>query len=251
MTGRLDTARIHSFQASHKVGNRPLRVDRIDNETTGLARDYLADLVTPHDDLPGAIISWLENSSDVMATVTFDETGMRLSDINGQRHFPAPADVPRIILPVAAIYAQGPQSLFGLSLGAEGYLYSVDVSTGRWRVVTSLDGYDAAALYYDEQERVIITTGAFSRPGEIRFFGLDGGRKEIFLPIHAFPGLTDLFDFGNEFGPPLVPRAYDGGWLLLEARIPGGAAEPDSSQYRVYAVHTDTKEVRLLAYRAP
>jgi hypothetical protein len=129
-----------------------------------------------------------------------------------------------------------------------GYLYSVDVPTGAWAVVTGLDEYDAAGLFYVPESRLLITTGAFSRPAEIKVFGLDGSRSSIFIPTTAFPGLTDLFDYGNEHGPPLTPHEFSNGWLLLEAVAGRGGTYPVAGEYRIYAVQDVTGEVRLLHY---
>ena len=149
---------------------------------------------------------------------------------------------------MTAVYAPDTQMIYGLTYGAEGFLYSVDVGTGQWGIVTSLRGYDAAGLLYDPKTRLLITTGAFSRPGDIRVFGLDGCRSSIFIPTTAFPGLSDLFDFGNEDGPPLTPRVYADNWLLLEALGENSGSYPDVGRYRIYAVQTQTGEVRLLSY---
>jgi hypothetical protein len=147
------------------------------------------------------------------------------------------------------VYAPGPQMIYGLTYGAEGNLYSVDVKTGEWELVTSLQGYDAASLLYDAGARLLIMTGAFSRPGDIKIIGLDGSRLSTFLPTTAFPGLTDLFDFGNENGPPLTPRLYADNWLLLEALGENYGSYPDAGQHRIYAVQLETGEVRLLSYK--
>ena len=170
---------------------------------------------------------------------------MTLVGPDGALRFEVPLDVPAIFLPVASVYDPGSQMIYGMTYGAEGYLYSVDVRTGAWAVVTSLEGYDAAGLLYDPESHALITTGAFSRSGEIKVFGLDGRRSSVFVPIVDFPGLTDLFDYGNEYGPALQPRVFSRGWLLVEARAPGRAGG-----VRVYAVHIASGEVRLLRFGA-
>ena len=108
---------------------------------------------------------------------------------------------------------------------------------------------NSAGLLYDPNGRLLITTGAFSRPGEIKVFGLDGSRFSTLIPTTAFPGLTDLFDYGNEHGPPLTPHVYSDGWLLVEAVASRDSAYPDTGEYRIYAVLIATGEVRLLRFR--
>ena len=161
----------------------------------------------------------------------------------GTRRFAVSSDMPKILLPAAAVYDRGSQTIYCMTYGAEGYLYSVDVRTGKWTVVTSLGGYDAAELLFDPVHQKLVTTGAFSRPGEIKVFGLGGSRASMFVPTTAFPGLTDLFDYGNAHGPPLVPQVFSAGWLIVDARA------DMSDAYRAYAVHIDTGEVRLLRFR--
>lgn len=243
LAGQLGTQRIHSFQGLHKATANPIRVDHVDTGTPELARDYLSRQVQPADDLPQRIRDWLNQARDADQTVLdFDEAGIRLSGPGGIRYFPVPPDIPTVVLPVMAVHDPLSRMIYALTYGGEGYIYAVDVQSGTWRIITSLNGYDAAGLLFDPQTRQLITTGAFSRPGDIRLFGMDGVRVENFIHMRDFPGLTDLFDYGNEHGPALMPRVYSGGWLLVEAR---GA--PDGSS-RLYAVHIETGRVRLLRF---
>lgn len=242
--------RLHSFQGAHKVGDIALRVDRIDTVTAGLARDYLSVQLRASGDLPAALGRWLETGNvERRYDVGFDTAGISLSGPAGTRRFPVSADVPAILLPVMGVYAPETQRLYGLTYGAEGYLYSADAQTGDWAVVVNLNGYDAAGLLYDAKSRQLITTGGFSRPGDIRAYGLDGSRVSTFVPTLEFPGLTDLFDFGNEHGPPLQPRVYADGWLLLEVLGDPAASYPKAGPYRIYALRIETGEVRLLRFR--
>lgn len=250
LADKLGTERIHSFQSAYQVREETLRVDHVDRTTAGLARDYLSHRLGVSDDLPPELRNWIENRGDNDDfAVAFDENGISLTGPTGTRRFPATPNVPDILLPVGGVYDPVSQMIYCISYGAEGYLYSVDVLTKEWAVVTSLDGYDAAGLLYDPDSRQLITTGAFSRPGEIRIFGLDGSRSSTFVPTKAFPGLTDLFDYGNEHGPPLTPRVFSDGWLLLEAFASRDSAYPDTDAYRIYAMLIATGEVRLLRFR--
>ena len=245
LTGRVNTDRLSSFQGVHMAPGAPLRVDRVDTSTAGLSRDYLSQGVGERADLPPKIRDWVRDSiGDTEATLIFDETGITLSGVSGTRHFAVGSNVPEVVLPSAAVYDPGAQMIYGLTYGGEGHLYSVDVQTGDWALLASLDEYDAAGLLFDPDSRALITTGAFSRPGEIRVFGLDGGRSSILIQTTDFPGLTDLFDYGNEHAPSLIPRAFSGSWLLVEAVAP----RPGDDAYRIYAVDIGTGEVRLLDF---
>lgn len=249
VTDIMKTERLSSLQGVHKATEVPVRVDHVDTRTEGLSRDYLSQRVGESDDLPPKIRDWTRNRGDnTEFTLVFDETGITLSSPTGTRRFAVAPDVPDVLLPAAAVYDPGSQMIFCITYGDEGYLYSVDVQTGAWAVVTSLDEYDAAEVLYDPESRLLIATGAFSRPGEIKIFGLDGSRSSIFIPTTAFPGLTDLFDYGNEHGPPLTPHVFSNGWLLLEAVARRDSNNPLAGDYRIYAVQVDTGEVRLLHY---
>ncbi|WP_229836514.1 hypothetical protein [Aliiroseovarius zhejiangensis] len=245
----METERISSFRGIHNATDVPVKIDHVDTRTAGLARDYLSQLVVASDDLPPKIRDWFDNrGSSSQFTLVFDEKGIDLTGPTGTRRFAATPNVPDIFLPAAAVYDPVSQTIYCITYGAEGYLYSIDVQTGAWAVVTSLDEYDAAGLLYDPESRLLITTGAFSRTGEIKVFGLDGSRSSIFILTTAFPGLTDLFDYGNEHGPPLTPHVYSNGWLLLEAVASHDSAHSDAGAYRIYAVQITTGEVRLLHF---
>ncbi len=250
LTERFETGRIHSFQGMYQADAKPVKVDHVDTTTAGLARNYLSQQLGESDDLPEEIRNWIESggANDGLAVI-FDSGGVSLTGPTGTRRFPATSDIPDILLPTASVYDPGSQMIYGITFGGEGYLYSVDVQTGEWAVVANMDEYDAAGLLYDPENRQLITTGAFSRPGDIRVFGLDGRRSGTFVPTTAFPGLTDLFNYGNEHGPPLKPRAFSEGWVILEAPGRPDSAYPDTGQYRIYALRIATGEVRLLRYR--
>lgn len=249
VTEIMDTEHISSFRGVYIATDVPLRVDQVDMASLALSRDYLTQFLGPSDDLPEEIRHWKETvGEESQFSVDFDDNGINFSGPEGTRRFAVTADVPKVLLPAAAVYDPGSQTIYCITYGAEGYLYSVDVQTGAWTVVTSLNQYDASGLLYDPESRSLITTGAFSRPGEIKVFGLDGSRSSIFVPTTAFPGLTDLFDYGNEHGPPLTPYIFADGWLLLEAVAGGVSAQLDAVERRIYAVKVATGDVRLLHF---
>jgi hypothetical protein len=250
LTDKFGTDRIHSFQGAHQVYAGSVRVDHVDMATPELTPDYLFQQLDAFDDLPLDIQNWVESGArDNEFSVTFDGGGINLTGPNATRRFTPTPNVPGILLPVMGVYDPGSQIIYCITYGAEGYIYSVDVQTKEWSVVTSLNEYDAAGLLYDPRSRVLITTGAFSRPGEIKVFGLDGNRSSSFVPTTDFPGLIDLFDFGNEDGPPLTPLVFSGGWLLLEALADSNSAYPGRGECRIYAVQIATNQVRLLRFR--
>lgn len=237
------TTQIQSFQSAHQARSTPIRVDRVDRLTRGLAQNYLDDELGDTSDLPEGLLKRITDHDTVdQSSVEFDQTGVTITTSNGTSHFAVSSNVPDILLPVAAIYDVKTGIIYAVTYGAEGYVYSINTQTGHWALVTSLNGYDAASLFYQSDLGKLILTGAFSRPGDIRIIGLNGDLRSVFLPVTAFPGLSDLFDFGNEDAPSLVPLGLVDDWLLLKAQ------DDTSKSTRTYAVQVETKEVRLLRY---
>lgn len=235
--------RLAGFRGVHQMGPDALRILSPDKDTPGLARGYLSGFLAPARDLPPRLRDWAGGGHGTH-TAVLGTDGFRLTGPGGTRHFAPPPDMPPILLPVAAVHDPETGMLYGLTYGGTGYIYSVDTQAGAWTVVADLEEYDAGGLLYDPETRVLIATGAFSRPGEIRTFGPDGNRMALFVPTTAFPGLTDLFNYGNEHSPPLIPRAFEDGWLLAEAR----RTAANAAAFRLYAINLATGEVRLLRF---
>lgn len=244
---RFDTARIHGLHSVYRASATPIMVERTDDTTPGLSRDHLSARLAHSDDQPAAIRPWTrEMPRETDHALAIDRTGITLTGPGGTRKFPVSDDVPALLLPVGAVYDAESETIYCATYGGVGHLYAVDTRTGEWSVLTDLAEYDPAALMFDAAHRLLILTGAFSRPGDIRLFGLDGSRAAVFIATTDFPGLTDLFDYGNEHGPPLDPLAYRDGWLLLRATA---AEVTPPAPSRTYAVEIATGEVRLLRVR--
>ena len=147
LTEKFGTERINSFQGAYQVHEESVRVDHVDTTTAGLSRGYLSQLLGVSDDLPPELRNWIENGAgnDDFA-LSFDESGISLTGPTGTRRFPATSHVPDILLPVAGVYDPGSQMIYCITYGAEGYLYSVDVPSGEWGVVTSLDEYELGGV---------------------------------------------------------------------------------------------------------
>ncbi|GGE56500.1 hypothetical protein [Actibacterium pelagium] len=247
LTDRMGTERISSFQGVQVAPKGGFVVDRVDTNTTVLSRDYLADLVADTHDLPKALRDWLggKNKPPVY-DLRFEENGMYLTVGEDTRVFPVDPRLPTPVFPSGSAFDVENGVIYGITFGGEGFIYSVDTKTGEWSIIDSLNGYDAMKLYYHAPERQLIMTGAFSRPGEIRVYDLDGGVRHSKILVNAFPGLTDIFNYGNEHAPSLIPKTYEEDWLLLEAN-----SDDENPATRVYAVHLTTQEVRLLRFTNP
>lgn len=249
LTGTHETERIASFRAFHNVDEAAIRITDVDTITRVLSRDYLRPMVQTSDDLPVRIRDRLDSEMDQPGpAILFDEAGITLTGETGIQRFPVTRGVPEIVLPADAVYDPRSQVIYAVTRGGVGYLYEIDVKTGDWAVVTSMEEYDAAALLFVPDQRLLVTTGAFSRPGEIRIFGLEGLRSSRFFHTTSFPGLTDLFDYGNQHAPPLIPLVYSHGWLLVEAQAGPENGTITEHPFRTYAVNMQTGEVRLLRF---
>ncbi|MDA7429034.1 hypothetical protein PGB28_11250 [Primorskyibacter aestuariivivens] len=241
--------RIASFQATYTAPALGHRISRVDSTTETLALDYLETLRRPNDDLPDALRRWIDGERpEAVVDVYFDERGMALTDAQGTRRFPVPASIAQPRLPSAATYDPVGQALCGVTYGGEGFLYRVDTETGQWTVVSSLQGYDAAGVLYDQHKDHFILTGAFTRPGDILVIDPQGRPRMTRINFLRFPGLTDLYDYENEDSPPLVPRVFQDNWVLLDVT----EANPTGvGRHRVYAVNLATETVRLIDYTNP
>ena len=248
LTERMGTDRISSFQGVQVAPKGGFVVDRVDTETEVLANNYLQDLIADATDLPNSLIEWLNGESQPLDyDLLFEESGMYLTIGQDTRFFPVDPNLPTPVFPSGSAFDFENGVIYGITFGGEGFIYGVHTNTGEWSIIDSLGGYDAMKLYYHTPERQLIMTGAFSRPGEIRVYDLDGGFRHTKILVNAFPGLTDIFNYGNEHAPSLTPRSYEDGWLLLEA----SSDDDESPATRVYAVHLPTKEVRLLRFSNP
>lgn len=238
--------RIASFQFAYVALSAGHRVDRFDQGKETLVLDYLPARLGPAQDLPPALQSWLEGARpEAHHDASFSDTAMTLTDADGTRVFPVPPGIPIPHLASGACFDPVDEMLYGISIGGQGHLYAVNTRTGAWQVLTSLNGYDGAEVFFDRTGDQFILTGAFSRPGDIRVIARDGRAETIRMGFLRFPGLSDLYDYENEPAPSLRPRAYQDGWLLLEAIEDRDQAR---ARQRLYAVHLATEEIRLLKY---
>lgn len=160
---------------------------------------------------------------------------------NGERLMPT-NNVPPVRFAQDVVHDAGRDVLYLMSLGGVGYLYQIDPASGAWTILADQDGYDGARMLYDAKGDRIIMTGAFGRPGEIRVQPIGQPAYQIKRPVFAFPGLTDLYDYGRDPPVPLTPIAADGDWLFVQA------TRQDSLANRQYAVNLRSGEVRLLGY---
>lgn len=167
-----------------------------------------------------------------------------------------PLDMPSISWPRGAVRDARTDTLYGVTLGGQGYLYAYSVTTDNWRVVRSMDGLDVQGLLLDDAGRRLIMPLGLNREGEIALIGIDGdgsGPVQAIKPNRPYPGYTDLFDPGNGPSVDLIPVAVDGDLLLLIARADmsfGIRSAPPGEDviWRGYVVDLSTGQVDLVGY---
>ena len=169
---------------------------------------------------------------------------------------PLPLDMPGVSWPVGAVRDPETGTLYGVTLGGEGFLYAYDETAATWRIVRSMDQLDAQALFLDATGRRLIMPLGFGAPGRIAVIDLHDGDSapiQIVTLDRQMPGYADLYDPGNGREPALVPVGIDGDRLLLiahgsdrdfRAQIGDGDAQP----WRAYLLDLSTAKVDLVGY---
>ncbi|MDA9207771.1 hypothetical protein N9O61_02680 [Octadecabacter sp.] len=229
---------IQGFYGRYSAPNDPIILSSGLSPIEAFNRDYLSDAVGPLDDVPAEFLDWQSALADTKF-VHFDTGGVQL---DGETRFEVPADVPPILLPQVAVHDPVDGMIYAMSLGGSGYVYRIDTHTGDWAVLVDLNGFDGAQMFFDQAQQRLVLTGAFGRPGEIMVLGLNGMSETFTLPVQMFAGLTDIYDYGRDDPPSLIPLLANGEWVLMLARA------PTDESYRVYALNLANRNIRLLAY---
>jgi hypothetical protein len=196
-------------------------------------------------------------SSKAEPDVTLGDQGFEvLTPEAAPKLIPLPLDMPEVSWPVGAVRDPETATLYGVTLGGEGFLFAYDETAATWRVVRSMDQLDAQALFLDATGRRLIMPLGLGAPGRIAVIDLrdgDSAAIQIVTLDRQMPGYADLYDPGNGPAPALVPVGIDGDRLLLiaqgsgrgfRAQIGGGDAQP----WRAYLVDLSTATVDLVGY---
>ena len=235
---------IDGFVSRQTAGAAPLVVAEAAPGLPRFRLDHPAHLLGQVDDLPAPITGPITEPPPPAARAEFDTGGLVLWRGEEPLRLPVPEGLPPPVLPAGAGYDPGAGVIYAMAIGGAGRIYRVEVDSGDWAVLAGLEGYDGAAILPDPAGQRLILTGAFARPGDIRIQPMDGGPAAAFsVPVTAIPGLTDLYDHGNEDAPSLIPVSVAGDWVRLEATAPGGLA------WRHYALNLATRQIRLIGYQ--
>lgn len=165
-----------------------------------------------------------------------------------------PLDMPGISWPQGAVRDPATGTLYGVTLGGDGYLFAYHEASDTWRVDRSMNGLDAQGLFLDESGRRLILTLGFIGPAAIAIIDLAdevGGPMQTVELEPALPGYSDLYDPGNGPAPALKPVGIDGDALLLIARQDdrfGGQTAGAEAPWRAYLVDLGTGAVDFVGY---
>lgn len=223
LAARSDLPPLLSFNGSYRAPETGFVIDAASAPVPEMSPNYLDDLVRPDRLTPTlreAMASWPTEALE------FSDSGFIFRDPakpDTEEIIPVTLDVPDISWPVAAAIDTRRGQYYGVSLGGEGLLYAYDPATQIWRVMRSMDGFDAGGMMYDEAaDRLIVLGDMFSNSTEIWVMDpADNGAilRELSLAPGVLHGLTDLFDVGNSRPPPLLPVAVDGDLLLVRTGV--------------------------------
>ena len=162
--------------------------------------------------------------SVVLSQMIEDRQGAVL--VNGQNldqpvRMKLPLEMPTVSWPMGAVRDAATGTLYGVTLGGEGFLYAHEETTGTWRIVRSMAQMDAQALFLDAAGRRLVMPLGLGAPGRLALLDLkvgDAAPVQIVELQDDLVGLTDLYDSGNGPAPDLVPLGIEGDRLLLLAR---------------------------------
>jgi hypothetical protein len=167
-----------------------------------------------------------------------------------------PLEMPDISWPKGAVRDAATGTLYGVTLGGDGYLFAYDEAAKTWRVDRSMDGLDAHSLFLDAEGRRLIMPLGLGAPGRIAVVDLETdptGPIRVLELDRPLPGYSDLYDPGNGPAPDLIPVGIEGDMLLLITRGDhrlGQRPVTDGSavSWRAYLVDLSEMTVHLVGY---
>ncbi len=250
--------RMTSFHGAYTAQELGFDVSGID-ESPFLAVDYLAREVSA-DRVPEDLRPLV--SADAGTTppqVRLTEAGFRILSADGaERVIPLPLDMPEVSWSVGAVRDAATGTLYGVTLGGDGYLFAYDEGSQTWRVDRSMGGLDAQGLFLDADGRRLIMPLGFGTPGRIAIIDLAAatpGPTTVTELAEPLPGYADLYDPGNGPEPALVPVGIRGDLLLMVARADGRFGQRsrpgEAAAWRAYLADLSNRTVDLVGFGDP
>ena len=250
---RFGTEAIASFHGAYTAPAAGFHIDEAEDEPT-LKPDYLKEaLYEKADTLPEALKR--------AAIHGREENGWRLTE----KGFTGAGDEPAIpapegtklswTLPHVAEDREG-KRLFGARTHVYSNIYRGDLETGAFTTLTETRGAGYGGILYDaEHDRLVVTrSDRGGRNSSILMLDPETGLEIEKIEIDgSLPGITDLYDPGNEPEPRLELLAIEGDMLVvttdparrgLSARLGRG---PKAE--RTWVIDLASRQAHLLSYR--
>ncbi len=248
--------RMASFTGDYGAAEEPFRIAAVVGDPR-YGIDHLKALVTP-DIVPDSLRP-LIGPDAAMATpeVQLTDAGFEVAAEDGVRLIALPLEMPGISWPMGAVRDAETGTLYGVTLGGEGFLYAYDEGAATWRIVRTMERMDAQALFLDAKGRRLIMPLDIGAAGQIAILDLkasDAAPLQIVDIRDGLVGLTDLYDPGNGPSPTLRPLGIDGDQLLLMATSDRHFASQDAFPgqpapvWRAWLVDLSSRQVALVGY---
>lgn len=242
---------ISTFQGSYRAQDIPFSIDRDTNIPISQDPDYLALYLANSEVVPIELRDFLRYEPSQSSSLRFSNDVLTWSPSDGPpKSFPVSLDVPRIS-GGAGIYVEAENAIYWVTWSGEGFLYRLDVRTGRWRVVRSMLQEDANSMIYDPEGRRMLMPGGFPNFKGVWIEDLVGGTTFVPISAEALVGLTDFYDRGNGPAPYVRALAVQGNTLLVVADGRGTFQREVSgtAAFRIWQIDLADGSVQLVSYR--
>lgn len=252
---RFGVPRIASFNGSYSAPDDGFAVREVvaDNR---FDPDYLRPKLA-NVSLPASLRALLPPVAPTgLPPVALTEQGFVLTGPDGStKTIPLPPDMPELSWPVAAVRDPARGMLYGVTFGGDGTLYGYDEARQAWRVIRSMEGFDAAGMILDPfGQRLILTVGRFGASGLVvghDLSGPDTAPLTVIADLADLPGLTDLYDPDNGPAADLVPTGIEGDLLLITStgsRFTWPRSNLGDAPWRAYLVDLTTGIADFVGY---
>lgn len=237
---------LSSFHGSYSATSEPFVVDKIVADKR-LRVDHLKDQVQPQA-VPDALKPFMDIARQMDApALSFTYDGFTLTDNGATIQIAPTLDVPDISHPTGAAYDKDGGRMFGVTFGGEGFIYQYDLARQQWSILTSMDNFDAAAMFYDRDTDRLILGAGFGGSGIMIYDLKKGEFTRTRFQVTDLTGYADLYDPGNGPSAELTPVAMSGHLLLMRATT--NQQFPDNPlKSRTYLIDLNNGNATLVAY---